>query len=171
MALFISCDGDKNDDELSPFAQENIKWSSLADTPWPIYNHDVQNTNRSANNGKAVYFDSGTLDYNGNYYSVGLTTEDEHELLSISYDGTLNWIVPLLHYQGTSLLSDINNNVYISGHSGFYLWHFSSFSQEGELNWSVEIPYQFYETPVMLSDGRIALPAIRARPTNLVIVE
>lgn len=124
------------------------------------------------NGGKSITFETGTLDYDGNYYTTGLTTEGERELLSFSYDGLLNWIVPLSHKQGPGLLSDINNNVYVSGFSGQTpKRYFSSYSQEGELHWSVETPYQFYETPVILSDGRIALPAIRATVTNLVIIE
>jgi hypothetical protein len=49
LLILFSCtlfDNDEKQDE-SPFAQESVDWPSLADSPWPIYNHDVQNTNRS----------------------------------------------------------------------------------------------------------------------------
>jgi len=48
--LFCACmeDVDKvNDDIIISMPQSHIEWPSLADSPWPMYRHDPQSTNRS----------------------------------------------------------------------------------------------------------------------------
>lgn len=116
------------------------------------------------------------VDNDGNIYFDDFM---DSSIVSIYPSGELRWkvyyhelnIIRISSYAPT-MDTNGNNNVYISGRSDQTpKWYFSSYSQEGELNWSVETPYQLYETPVILSDGRIALPAIRATVTNLVVVE
>ena len=50
-ALLISCEEstgpDNSKDPKPPGYQEEIPWPSLADSPWPMYHHDPQNTGRT----------------------------------------------------------------------------------------------------------------------------
>ena len=47
--LFLSAcpDSPTNPKDDNPYKQESIDWPSLADSPWPMYRHDPQNTGRS----------------------------------------------------------------------------------------------------------------------------
>lgn len=122
--------------------------------------------------GIELSWDSGTLDYDGNYYTVG-ETEQGDELLSFDYEGELRWRTSLIHDQRTALLSDVNKNVFVLGYSTndadeAYL---SNINQNGELIWSVELPYQMYESPLITEAEQIVIPALRSTVRNLLILE
>jgi len=98
LSFIISCDStDPKPPEKPPGYQEDIPWPSLADSPWPIYRGDPQNTNRSKFNSvkglldwkiDSIYIWSGiTLDENDNLYFVG-----QSGLYSYNPDGSLRWI-------------------------------------------------------------------------------
>ncbi len=46
----LSCDN-PTESRSNPYEQQPIDWPSLADSPWPMYRHDPQNTGRSPNYG------------------------------------------------------------------------------------------------------------------------
>jgi len=124
------------------------------------------------NNGKEISLESGTMDYDGNFYIVGQNNYEQYELLSFSFYGELNWSNELDHNQWTSLLCDSNNNIYVQGRSSVPDGAFiSSFNQDGLLNWKIELPNISYEQPVISSERKIILPAIDYTPINIVVLE
>jgi len=50
IAFSIACDN-PTEPKRNPYEQHPIEWPSLADSPWPMYAHDPQNTNRSQYSG------------------------------------------------------------------------------------------------------------------------
>jgi hypothetical protein len=130
--------------------------------------------NYGSSAGYDLAWDSGTLDYDGNYYTTG-GSENEDELLSFDYEGELRWRTSLIHDQRAALLSDINNNIYVCGlhfSDGNETSYISSINSTGNLLWSIELPtLHSYEQPMLLSDGRIVIPAMRYRGRNLLILE
>lgn len=53
LVFLIGCDDSRNNDD-NPYHQKPIPWPSLADSPWPIFQHDAQGTGRSQYEGPKV---------------------------------------------------------------------------------------------------------------------
>ena len=51
LLFFINCDNEPTKPKDNPYRQQPIDWPSLADSPWPMYRHDPQNTGRSPYSG------------------------------------------------------------------------------------------------------------------------
>ncbi|MBI9060278.1 MAG: PQQ-like beta-propeller repeat protein [Labilibaculum sp.] len=120
--------------------QKNIEWSSLADTPWPIYHHDPQSTGRSEFLGPQ----SGTIqqmkfdiDMTMSGVVIGKNNtcflpSGEHStgFVSFDYNGTVNWINELTSITTPILASD--NQIYLTTLHQTFL----SYSYEGDTNWT-----------------------------------
>jgi len=151
ISFIISCDStDPKPPEKPPGYQEDIPWPSLADSPWPIYRGDPQNTNRSKYNSvqgmldwkiDSIYIWSGiTLDENNNLYFVG-----QSGLYSYKQDGTLRWIykyqtsdgepTPLITSTGKIICAKTRfpePYIYALNLDGNFLWRIDGYSLVNE---------------------------------------
>ncbi|MCO6472896.1 MAG: PQQ-binding-like beta-propeller repeat protein [Melioribacteraceae bacterium] len=98
-SFIISCDStDPKPPEKPPGYQEDIYWPSLADSPWPIYRGDPQNTSRSSYGpitgnltweiDSITVWSGITIDSENNIYFVG-----QSGLYSYDEVGNLRWLL------------------------------------------------------------------------------
>lgn len=101
MFLIVSCQKNPSDSPDDPNKQAQIPWSSLADSPWPVYHHDYQGTGRSQFRGSqtGVVF----LEFNDSFWLesspvIGpdstlylVSSEDSSYLYAIKPDGSIRW--------------------------------------------------------------------------------
>ena len=129
-----------------PGYQEDIPWPSLADSPWPMANHDPQATGRSQyigpKNGNLdwIYQDFSqvqcgiTLDKNQNlYFGNGFSDKG---LYSLDMNGNLIWKATFGSIKiFTTPIITSNNNI-ITSDGGFYIY---AFNLVGETLWRKEL--------------------------------
>jgi len=103
--ITTSCDlTDPKKDKPKPEGyQEDIPWPSLADSPWPIFQHDAQNTGRSKFSGpqsgaKIWEYDSVSIENgiviskNGSViFMTGNSPFGNGKIYSVNPDGSLGW--------------------------------------------------------------------------------
>jgi len=116
-SFIMSCDStDPKPVEKPPGYQEDIPWPSLADSPWPIYRGDPQNTGRSMLTGPSgnvnwkidsLFLFSGiSLDSDGNLYFVAMSRKNwegtgsgYQGLFCYTSSGSFKWVFPLNHIE------------------------------------------------------------------------
>ncbi len=83
----MSCkeSGTNPPEEKPPGYQEDIPWPSLADSPWPMFRADPQNTGRSKFSGAQFGNVSWTLDSINTQTNLSITTDSNLILLSSEY--------------------------------------------------------------------------------------
>jgi len=117
-----SCDVNepKKDKPKPEGYQEDIPWPSLADSPWPMYHHDAQNTGRSQYEGpsmgiihkiiSASDIQSGTtIGYKKTFFYTY-----SGKLASSDYEGNRNWEIKLGNELHNSPLISNDSTIYIS---------------------------------------------------------
>jgi hypothetical protein len=144
-------------DEIKlPGYQEDIQWSSIANTPWPKHRRDAQNTGRSPYSGPtgilnwtidtSFYLNSElTLDAQNNLYTVSCV--DTTGLYSYNTNGVLRWgtiysrvqkiaITPLLTASGKIISADQG--------------HIFCFNNNGEVEWVFNSDHRLFITGIAL---------------------
>jgi|ETN07SMinimDraft_1059922.scaffolds.fasta_scaffold15147_2 hypothetical protein len=103
--------------------------------------------------GQYLPAEPGAIDYNGNYYTTG-SIQDVQYLLSIGFEGELNWEVEVNHSIYAGPVIDINNNIYVTGRGrtsddgwGGYL---SCYNDGGILQWKVELDYYYFNLAIII---------------------
>jgi len=125
LLIFTSCDttDPKPPEEKPPGYQEDIPWPSLADSPWPMSQHDPQNTGRSqyqgptqgivSNKVPANQMQAGiSIGYNSIiYYTAG------GKLIASDYNGNKIWELWLAAEISTTPLVGKDSTIYFSSGS------------------------------------------------------
>jgi len=134
--------------------------AELADTPWPMFRHDLQHTGWSEyagpsnpvfawsyETGNDLYYSSPALGTDGRVY-VG---SYDNKLYAIAPDGALSWIYeaggdvlssPALGSDGLVYVGSYDNKLY-------------AIAPDGALEWSYETNGYVYSSPALGSDGRV----------------
>lgn len=119
--------------------------------------------------GNNVSTESGTLDYEGNYYTTA-----SGKLWSLTFEGALRWQIDLPDFgQSTALICDSENNIYVLGYitSGAGGSKIISYTSNGELRWEIMSTFtSFYEVPAITSGGQLVVPVIGSRTRTLLII-
>ncbi len=150
-----------------PGYQEDIPWPSLADSPWPMYRADPQNTGRSKSIGPM-----GILNWNIDTVQTacGVAISNDSSIYTVitnypssisglvkyGLDGKLQWCRQFSVYRGTSLSSPLIDNegtVYVSSPDEKKLYAIKS---DGSLKWELNIGTQIFQTGINIGkDGNI----------------
>lgn len=159
-----SCDStNPKPPEKPPGYQEDIPWPSLADSPWPIYNHDTQSTGRSHFVGPSlgisqllipVKTQSGITCYEEKLFLVNHFKKSV--IQAIDYDGMNIWessdSLIFLDNHSTPLVTSAGNLIFSSGISG-YLY---CVSKEGRFNWKKKFDGRIEQSTVTIDlEGNI----------------
>jgi len=119
--------------------------------------------------GTSVSKESGTLDYEGNYYTTA-----SGKLWSFTFEGELQWQANLTNFgQSTALICDSNNNIHVLGYitSGIGGSKIIIYTNNGELRWEIMSTFTFfYEVPAITSQEQLVVPVIGSRTRTLFIV-
>ena len=125
MIVFISCKEkvtNPPDNPLPEGYQQDVPWPSLADSPWPMNNHDPQNTGRSSFIGPKSGLDYLVIPtfYQESGISIGIDSavyfSSWAKMFSFRLEGELKWQsvidVPGLEVFSTPLVSS-NGNIFV----------------------------------------------------------
>jgi outer membrane protein assembly factor BamB len=137
----ISCDSTdpKPPDNNPPGYQEDIPWPSLADSPWPIYRADAQNTGRSKFIGPQI----GSIDTIINAYNLQATAvlNENSNLIFVSSSPAVVHSFNLMNYEDridtigfdnhTTPVVNNKNSIYVT--SDLFL---NKYDSTGSLLWS-----------------------------------
>ncbi|QQS35650.1 MAG: PQQ-like beta-propeller repeat protein [Ignavibacteriales bacterium] len=135
-------------DNKPPGWQEDIPWPSLADSPWPMYRHDAQNTGRSNFSGlnsvniqwnyDSLYMsNSVVIGYlNECYVLNGHTINSTGGLKRFSFSGFEEWSYDINHISNTSTPIITKDSAIIF--STFYLGDIVALNKNGSLLWRYE---------------------------------
>jgi outer membrane protein assembly factor BamB len=156
-SLFLSAcsDSGTNPTPQPPGYQEDIPWPSLADSPWPMYHHDPQNTGRTNYPGpttgnmaweiNSLYATGGVvIGEDSSIYIVGYQPNlmPIGGLISFDHKGQLKWVFPIpAHYveyleyahpivanDGTIYTISIFDTVYAINSDGSLKWRKGGFN-------------------------------------------
>ncbi len=142
LLLVMSCKEnptDSGEPPKPPGYQEDIPWPSLADSPWPIYRHDPQNTGRSKLIGPQLGILSKKIPaYNletgiivGPDSTIYFVTSNPSVLTAVKYDGTIKWEKLIGIESGTTPLINNEGNIFACG-----LYTLYCFNTKGDSLWS-----------------------------------
>ena len=165
--MFTSCEQNPTaptEPPKPPGYQEDIYWPSLADSPWPKYRHDPQNTGRSLYPGPKEGVINWEID--SLYLLSELILGDEDNLLTVTgwgylynfnLSGMMNW---KSNFSGigvghitTSPLITASGNIIVADNSTVY-----SLTNTGDLNWSFFTNSQIFITGLNIDiEGNIYL--------------
>ncbi len=149
-------------EQKPPGYQENIPWPSLADSPWPMYRHDPQNSGRSdllgpsagiiADTIKAKSIEAGIVLGKNNV--VYFNDINDGKIHSYSDSDSLLWEEKIGHYLNCAPLVDKNGDVYVL--SDFSL---TKFNANGEKLWQHQFskPYFLSEALVIDKNSNVIL--------------
>ncbi|MBK7378336.1 MAG: PQQ-like beta-propeller repeat protein [Ignavibacteriales bacterium] len=147
--------------------QEDIYWPSLADSPWPMYQHDPQNTGRSKYKGpqsgaKIWEYDSVSIEsgivINGNgsiIFQTGGSPLGWGKIYSINTDGSLDWnysvdqiasgTTPLVMNDGKIISSTyIGGKIVALDPNGNELWNYNTGGYINNVNLTVGLDGSIY---------------------------
>ena len=129
-----------------PGYQEDIPWPSLADSPWPMFRGDPQNTGRSKGIGPNLgiiewsidtfYVKSGVAF--GPDSTIYFISRDPPGLVALNLKGTVKWIFPIDENAGYDPLGpvvDSDGSIYITSPREKRIYAINS---NGTLKWAVE---------------------------------
>ena len=129
-----------------PGYQEDIPWPSLADSPWPMFRGDPQNTGRSKGIGPNLGIIEWSIDtfYVKSGVAFGpdstlyFISGDPPGLVALHLDGTVKWIFPIDKNAGYDPLGpvvDSDGSIYITSPREKKVYAINS---NGTLKWAVE---------------------------------
>ena len=140
--LLISCEDEVTQPPPKPPGyQEDIPWPSLADSPWPMGNHDPQNTGRSQYSGptSGQIIDSIPA-YNlqagcviGPDSTLYFITSNPAVLTAVTLNGNIKWQRPIAVETSTTPLIDKNNRIYAAGGRSLFC-----FTSAGDTVWEFQ---------------------------------
>jgi len=152
-SFVISCDStDPKPPEKPPGYQEDIPWPSLADSPWPMYHGDPQNTGRSTTmlSISGVVTDT-ILDYHHTSgFVVGedssiyfISTGNKSGLVCLTKNGVEKFVYPLpssggISGIGTPIITKAQNIIFGYKRTDSVY----SINSNGVLNWAININTQ-----------------------------
>jgi large repetitive protein len=154
-------------DNKPPGYQEDIPWPSLADSPWPASNADMQRTGRSKYNGPqqgvitaALYanqMQTGIAFGNDSIFYYGTSSRwgsDSTKLIAAKIDGTILWTYDLWAYETmTTPLIDDQGTIYTA--NGFFCKIFA-INPDGTLKWTYETEREVFNRGLgMGKDGTL----------------
>lgn len=150
--VFMACDDNSTKPEIEQVVNDttkviidttqiNIVWSSLADTPWPMYHHDPQSTGRSQYSGpssglvESIKFDNCRMTMSG--ISIGydntafLPTGDfSNTLIAFDFDGNIKWernnnstSTALIRRDSSICIPTVYNTFTTYNHHGDTIWN------------------------------------------------
>jgi hypothetical protein len=130
-----------------PGYQEDIPWPSLADSPWPMGNHDPQNTGRSKysglTNGQVV--DSISA-YNlqagcvvGPDSTIYFISSNLAVLNAVTLNGNIKWQRTIAVESVTTPLIDKNNRIYAAGGKSLFC-----FTSTGDSVWEFRCDGRYF---------------------------
>jgi parallel beta-helix repeat protein len=129
----------------------------LAESPWPMYMHDVQRTRQSRYLGPASFSLKWTfvgasgflvIGQDGTIYAKNTTTI--HKLFAIDPNGTLKWSYNVNFYQPPSIGYD--GTLYVPSHGGHWLY---AIHPNGTLKWAFYTDKSIDCSPAISNDGTI----------------
>ncbi|MFC2085308.1 hypothetical protein ACFLS9_09640 [Bacteroidota bacterium] len=179
--LFIaSCcitDPEDKDPPKPPGYQEDIPWPSLADSPWPMFRGDPQNTGRSKGLGPLSGIIEWSIDTINIHTGIVMGPDstiyfgvvgDSSGLYALNLDGTIKWIFPIDIYSGLDPLSPIissEGTIYISSPREYKLYAINS---DGTLKWiSEDVGFTFDDVGMNIGlDGTIFFRGFIPRTGN-----
>jgi len=145
LLLFTQCDKSTNPpDENPPLSgyQEDIPWTSLADSPWPKHRHDPQNTGRSIYSGPKAGVLNWEID-SSYYLNSELILDDKDNLYVVSSvgdialykfkpDGLADWWIKYSYSQkvATTPLITSSGNIIVADNRKIF-----SINESGNINW------------------------------------
>jgi outer membrane protein assembly factor BamB len=130
-----------------PGYQEDIPWPSLADSPWPMGNHDPQNTGRSQYSGptSGQIIDSIPA-YNlqagcvvGPDSTLYFITSNNAVLNAVTLNGNIKWQRTIAVESVTTPLIDKNNRIYAAGGRSLFC-----FTSSGDTVWEFQCDGRFF---------------------------
>ncbi|MDR3687786.1 MAG: PQQ-binding-like beta-propeller repeat protein [Fimbriimonas sp.] len=138
----------------------SFAFGQLGNTPWPKFHNNNLNTGISKNGGSnglyrwkwiggvGTNLDSGVaLASDGTAYVVS----NDNNLYAIKPDGTKKWATQLFDSLGTPTIA-ADGTIYVGTRIGVF-----SVSPTGSINWEYALSTDFQSSPVILSDGSIAI--------------
>jgi hypothetical protein len=142
-----------------PGYQEDIPWPSLANSPWPMYRRDPQNTGRSNFKGPQL----GTLSkkipaYNleagiivGPDSTIYFVTSNPSALTAVKYDGTIKWERLIGIAGGATPLINKKGNIYACD-----LYTLYCFNSKGDTLWKYKFPDMIMSNAINIGlDGSV----------------
>lgn len=128
-----------------PGYQEDIPWPSLADSPWPMYRADPQNTGRSKYSGPTVgeifrqinAVNMECVPVMGNENNLFFLTSLPGSLYVYKNYDSLYWSADAGQDTHITPVIDHKNNIYVADN-----FSIKKYSQEGNLLWSMPINYE-----------------------------
>ena len=150
-----------NEPPKSPGYQEDIYWSSLADSPWPMNHHDPQSTGRSKylgpQNGEIVdsiyafNLESGiVIGVDSTIYFISTLPS---KLISANYKGEINWELSLGNESTTTPIVTKDNNIIVAKSS---LGKITSLKSDGSFNWEFNNANEIWSVGLSIGlDGSI----------------
>jgi hypothetical protein len=145
--FFFSCDSstDPPPEEKPPGYQEDVPWASLANSPWPMYHHDPQNTGRSSVypgplNGE-INWVVDSLFYLGSSVVIGndstIYVSSEPYFYAFNFDGSVKWHLLLDGYYTVTTPVVLSDNSIIIFYGGpHYIYRIS---QDGAVVWKLQL--------------------------------
>jgi hypothetical protein len=150
-----------------PGYQEDIPWPSLADSPWPMYQHDPQNTGRSKYKGPqfgvtkwdydSVYIESSVvIGLNGSIiFQTSRPGFDRGGVFDIGSSGNLNWYykvnevaartTPLVMNDGKIIISTyIGGKIVALDPNGNEIWNYDTGGYINNVNLTVGLDGAIY---------------------------
>ncbi|MDD2889901.1 MAG: PQQ-binding-like beta-propeller repeat protein [bacterium] len=141
------------------FAEGYENKKGLANSPWPMFHHDLQHTGRSPYKGPTtpnirwsyitgypVYYSSPTIGTDGTLYVGGNST---YKLYAINSDGSLKWSYPTGSVNSSPAI-DSSGTIYVG--SGDY--KFYAINPDGSLKWSYSTIFGIF-SPAISCDGTV----------------
>jgi outer membrane protein assembly factor BamB len=166
--ILIACQDEITQSPLKPRGyQEYIPWSSLADSPWPIYQHDPQNTGRSQYKGPqsgivawdydSVGIESGVVLglNNAIIFQTGRPNFNIGGVFNIDPSGSINWYssineiaartTPLVLKDGKIIVSSYTGGKIIAYDiNGNELWDYNTGGYINNINMTVGLDGSIY---------------------------
>lgn len=143
--LVVKCDGNPNEpiDNEDIIPQIDIPWSSLGNTPWPMYHHDPQSTGRSKFNGPMLGEIERKIPLYGVEASLALDEEnniiiadqyDKYLLHKFDINGNVIWEKQVGYTQCTPLIG-IDSTLYFVSYNAKKLY---AFKYNGTVRWEFD---------------------------------
>ncbi len=139
-------------------------FAALADTPWPMFGHDLQHTGRSSYSGPKIpekkwEYDIGNIGAENISAAVGLDgavyigSYIDDRLYAFETDGTVRWYYEIGGHVLSTPAIGTDGVIYVTSDGDFLF----AINPNGTLKWKASIPTTSYSSPAIALDGTIYL--------------